>query len=91
MRAGKSPRTAVANKKLASGKLSLVSTTLVQDELLPGFSEARSLENSSDQDENNVGLSSVRAGKRPRTVTTNGKPASGKLLLALTKLALVIG
>ena len=69
----------------------LVSTKLVQDELLPGSLEARSLEDSSDQDDDDVTLPLVRAGKGPRTAAANGKPASGKLLSASTKLALGIG
>ena len=91
MRAGKGSRTVVANGKLASGKLLLASTKLVQNELLPGSPEAKSHENSSDQDNNDVRLPPVRAGKRPRTTAANGKPASGKLSSASTKLALGIG
>ena len=91
MRAGKGPRTAAANGKPASGKLLSASTKLVKDELPPGSPEARSLEDSSDQDDNNVRLSPVRAGKRPRTAAANGKPANSKLLSASTKLALGIG
>ena len=67
------------------------STKLVQDELLPDSLEARILEDSSDQDDNNVKLPPVRAGKGPRTAAANGKPASGKLSSASTKLALEIG
>ena len=91
MRAGKGPRTAAANGKPASGKLLSASTKLVQDELPPGSPEARSLEDSSDQDDNDVRLPPVRAGKGPRTAAANGKPASGKLSSASTKLALGIG
>ena len=91
MRAGKGPRTAAANGKPASGKLLSASTKLVQDELPPGSPEARSLEDSSDQDDDDVRLPPVRVGKRPRTAAANEKPASGKLLLTSTKLALRIG
>ena len=65
MRAGKKPRIAVANGKTANGKLLLVSTKLVQDELSPGFPEARSFEDSGKQDDNDVRLPLVRAGKGP--------------------------
>ena len=68
----------------------MTSTKLVQDELPPFSPEAKSLDNSSDQDDNDVRLLFVRADKRPRIATANGKPASGKLLSALTKLALGI-
>ena len=91
MRADKGPRTAAANGKPANGKLLSASTKLVQDELPPGFLEAKSLENISDQDDDDVRLPPVKAGKGPKIAATNGKPASGKLLLALTKLALGIG
>ena len=91
MRVGKGPKTATANGKPASGKLLLASTKMVQDKLLPGSLEARSLKNSSEQDDNNVKLSPIKAGKGPRTAAANEKPASGKLLLALTKLALGFG
>ena len=91
MRAGKGPRTAAANRKLAIGKISSASTKLVQDEILFSSQEARSLEDSSDQDDNDVRLPPVRAGKGPRTAAANGKPASGKLSSASTKLALGIG
>ena len=91
MRAGKGPRTAAANEKPASGKLLSALPKLVQDELLPGSLEARSIKDSSDQDDDDVRLPPVRAGKRPRTAATNGKPVSGKLSSASTKLALRIG
>ena len=91
MRAGKGPRTAAANGKLASGKLLSASTKLVRDELPPGSPEARSLEDSSNQDDNDVRLPLVRADKGPRTATANEKPASGKLSSASTQLALGIG
>ena len=91
MRAGKGPRTAAANGKPASGKLLSASTKLVQDELPPGSPDARSLEDSSNQDDNDLRLPLVRAGKGPRIAAANEKPASGKLSLALTKLALGIG
>ena len=91
MRANKGPRTAAANGKPASGKLLSASTKLVHDELLPGSPEARSFEDSSDQDDDDVRLPPVRAGKEPRTAAANGKPASGKLSSTSTKLALGIG
>ena len=90
VRAGKGPRTAAANEKPASGKLLSASTKLVYDELPPSSPEAKSLEDSSDQNDNHVKLSPVRAGKGPRTTAANGKPASGKLSSASTKLALGI-
>ena len=90
MRAGKGPRTAAANGKPASGKLLSASTKLIQDKLPPGSPEAGSLEDSSDQDNDDVRLPPVRAGKGPRTAAANGKPASGKLSSASTKLALGI-
>ena len=58
---------------------------------MPGFLEARSLENSNDPDANDVKLSLVTADKRPKTTATNGKRANGKLLSAITKLVLGIG
>ena len=67
------------------------STKLVQNKLLPGSSKARSLKNSSDEDDDDVRLSPIRIDKKPRTSAANGKPASGKLLLASTKLFLGIG
>ena len=91
MRVDKRPRTAAANGKLASGKLLLASTKLVQDKLSPGSPETRSLEDSSDQDDDDVKLPPMRAGKGLRTAAANGKPASGKLSSASTKLALGIG
>ena len=69
----------------------LVSPKLVQDELPPGSPKARSLEDSSDQDDNDVRLPPLRADKGPKTTAANEKPASKKLLLASTKLALRIG
>ena len=91
MRAGKGPRTVAANGKPASGKLSSTSPKLVQDELPPDSLEARSLEDSSNQDDDDIRLPLMRVGKRPRTAAANEKPASGKLLLTSTKLALRIG
>ena len=91
MRVGKRLRTVVANRKPASGKLLSASTKLVQDELLPGSQEARSLEDSSNQDDNNIRLLLMRAGKRLRTTAANEKPASSKLSSGSTKLALGIG
>ena len=91
MRAGKGPRTAAANGKPASSKLSSASTKLVQDELPPDCPEVKSLEDSSNQDDDDVRLPPVRVGKAPRTAAANGKPASGKLSSASTKLALGIG
>lgn len=91
MRAGKGPKTAVANRKLASGKSLLESSKLVQDELTPGSPEVRNLENSSDQNVDNIRLPPVKASKRPKIGTVNRKPASSKLSLALTKVALRIG
>ena len=91
MRVGKGLKTSAANWKPASGKLLLALTKLVQDELPPGFLEARSLEDSSNQDDNDVRLPLVRAGKRPRTTAANKKPASGKQSMASIILALGIG
>lgn len=91
MSAGKGPTTTAANVKPATSKLLLELTKLVQDELPPGSPEVRILENSCDQDNNNVRLLSVTAGKRPKTATANGKPASDKLSLASTKVTLKIG
>ena len=91
VRVGKEPRIAVADEKLASGKLLSASTKLVQDELLPGSSKARSLEDSSDQDEDDIRLQHVRAGKGPKTAAVNKKPASGKLSSVSTELVLGIG
>lgn len=88
VKAGKCLRTAVANGKPASGKLSWASTNLIQDELLPSCLEARNLENSSNQDDNNVRLFPMRAGKKPRTATANKKMANSKLWLASTELPL---
>ena len=85
------PRTAAANGKPANGKLLSASTKLVQDELLPGSPEAKSLEDSNNQDDNNVRLLPVKVSKRPRTVAANGKSVSGKLSSVSTKLALGIG
>ena len=56
-----------------------------------GSPEAKSLKDSSDQDDDNVKLSPMRASKGPKTVVANEKPASGKLLSTSTKLALGIG
>ena len=91
VKTGKEPKTAAANGKPTNGKMLLASTKLVQDELLPGSSEAKSLENSSNQDSNNIGLPLVKAGQRLKTATANEKPACGKLLSVSTKLALKIG
>ena len=91
MRVGKGPRTAAANEKPASGKLLSASTKLIQDELPPGSPEARSLKDSSKQDDNDVRLPSVRADKGPKTAAANGKLASGKLSSVSTKLTLGIG
>ena len=77
MTVGKGPRTTAANGKPASGKLLSVSPKLVQDELPPSSPEAKSLEDSSDQDDDNVRLPPVRAGKKLRTAAANGKPANG--------------
>ena len=91
MRAGKRLKTAAANGKPASGKLLSASTKLVQDELLPNSPKAKNLENSSNQNNDNVRLLPIRAGKVPKTAAVNGKLGSGKLLSALTKPALEIG
>ena len=90
MKAGEGPRIVAANGKPANGKLLLVLTKLVQDELLSGSPKAKSLEDSSNQDDNNIRLPPVRVGKGPRTTAANEKPTSGKLLLVSTKLALRI-
>ena len=58
---------------------------------MPGLPEAGSLEDSGNQDDDDVRLLPVRAGKGPRTAAANRKPTSGKLSSALTKLALGIG
>ena len=81
MRLGKGPKTAAANGKSASGKLLSASTKLVQDKLPPSSLKAKNLEDSSDQDNNDVRLLLVRVGKGPRTAAANGKLASGKLSL----------
>ena len=73
MRVDKGPGTAVPNRKPTNGKLSSASTKLVQDKLSPGSPEARSLEDSSKQDNNDVRLLPMRAGKGPRTTATNKK------------------
>ena len=91
MRVGKGPRTATANGKPVSSKLSSASPKLVQDKLPPSSLEARSLEDSSDQDDDDVKLPPMRVGKGPKTAAANEKLASGKLLSASTKLALGIG
>ena len=90
MRLGKGPRPATGNRILASGKLLLASTKLVQDKLPPGSLEAKSREDSSDQDDNNIRLPSVRAGKGPKTTAANGKLVSNKLSSASTKFFLRI-
>ena len=82
--------TIAANEKPVSGKLWLVSTKLVQDELPLGSSKDGSLEDSSDQDDNDVKLPFMKEGKRLGTASVNGKPVSGKLLSTSTKLALGI-
>lgn len=91
VRADKGPMIATIDEKLASTKSSLTLTQLVQDELLLGSLEARNLEESSNQDDNYVRLSPVKASKRPKISVTNRKPISGKLLSASTKLALEMG
>ena len=88
---GKRSETTTANEKPASGKILSALTKLVQDKLPPGFPEVRSHEDSSNQDNNDVRLPLVKAGKKPSTVAANRKPASGRLSSALTKLALGIG
>ena len=90
MRAGKRPRIAATNGKPTSGKLLLASTKPVQDKLPLNSLEVRSLENSSDQDDNDIRLPPIRAGKGPRIAATNEKPASGKLSSASNKFALEI-
>ena len=83
--------TTAANGKPASGKLLLASTKLVQDEPLPNSPEAGSLENSSNQNDNDFRLPSMRVDKEPRTAIANRKLANGKLSSPSTKLALQIG
>ena len=90
MMACKGPKTAGANRKPRNSKLSLASTKLVQDKLLSGSPEARSLKDNSNQDDNNVRLPLVRGGKGLKTVAANEKPASSKLSSTSTKLALRI-
>ena len=90
MRVSKGPRTAAANAKPASGKLSSASSKLVQNELSPGSPEAVSLENNSNQDDDDVKLPPMREGKGPRIAAAKGKPAKGKLLSTSTKLGLRI-
>ena len=90
MKAGKKLRNIATNKKPVSDKLLSATTKLVQDKLPPGSPEAWSLEDSSNKDDNDIRLLPVRAGKGPRTAAANRKPASGKLLLTLIKLALGI-
>ena len=60
MRADKGPRTVIANGKPASGKLSLALPKQVQDELPPDSPEAKSLEDRSDQDDDDVRLLHMR-------------------------------
>ena len=91
MRVSKRPRIAATNEKPVSSKLSSVLTKLVQNELLLGSLETKSLEDSSNKDDNNIKLPPVRVGKKLRTIAANRKPASDKLSLKLTKLALRIG
>ena len=88
MKAGKGTRTAVANRKPANSKLLLASTKLVQEKLLPGSSKARNFEDSYNQNDNDIKLLPVKAGEKPRTIVTNVKPVSDKLLLTSTKLTL---
>lgn len=87
VRANKGTKTTAANRKPANNKLLSASTKLVQDKLPLGSLEARSLEDSSGQDENDIRLPLVKACKRPRTVDADRKPANSKLLSVLTKFA----
>ena len=73
-------------QKESSGRSRIFTTT----SCLWLFKSGRSLEDSSNQDNNNVRLPPVRAGKRLTTVTANRKLASSKLSSASTKLALGI-
>ena len=90
MRVDKGLKIAAANRKPASGKLSLTLTKLVQDELPPGSPKVRSLKDSSNENDNNIRLPFIRVSKGPSIIAANRKPASGKLLSASTKLALGI-
>lgn len=56
------------------------------NELPPDSLEARYFEKSSNQNDNDVRLLSMRVDKRPKIVATNEKPASGKLLSTSIKL-----
>lgn len=91
MGAGKNSKTAAANEKLASGKLLLASTKLVQDQLPLGSLKAKSCEDSSNQDDNHVKLPPMKAGKEPRTAVAIEKSASRKLLSTSTNFVLEIG
>ena len=69
----------------------LVSTKLVQDELLLDSPKTKSFKNNSNQNNNNVKLLLVMRSKRPKIKAANTKLANNKLLLILTKLNLKIG
>lgn len=75
---------------MVNDKLFLASIKLVQDKLLSGSPEARNLENSSDQDDNNIRLLPLKKSKKLKIETINEKSANSKLSSILTKLALKI-
>lgn len=90
MMVGKKSKTIAANRKLVSGKLLLTTTKSVQNELLHIFPEAKSLKDSSNLNDNNIGLPSIRIDREPKTAAANKKLASSKLLSTLTKYTLEI-
>lgn len=69
----------------------LASTKLVQDKLPLDSPKAKNLENSSNQNDNNVKLLPIKRNKRLRIKAANRKLANDKLALTLTKLVLKIG
>ena len=91
VKTSKEPRRAATNGKSVNNKLSLALTKLVWDKLSLGFPKGRSLEDNSDQDDDNIKLLPKKAGKWPKIAAANEKLVNGKLLLILTKLALKIG
>lgn len=87
----KRSQTATANKKLTSSKQLFVSTRLIADKLPPNFSKVRHLKDSSDQNDNDVRLLSMRRNKKVKTkAAINKKPVNSKLLSVSTKLTLRI-
>lgn len=83
-------KTVIANRKLSRKRLSLALTKLTQDNLLLRLPETKSFKDSSNWNNNNIRLSFVRADKKSKTVATNKKLISDKLLSTLIKLVLRI-